>query len=45
MNGADSSQMQAFLIFPAEYHRFKELALDALSKLEQSKRERIKQVY
>lgn len=44
LNGADSSQLQTFLIFRAEYRRFKELALEALSKLEQSNSERIKQV-
>ena len=45
MNGADSSQLQTFLIYPAEYHRFKELTLEALSKLDQANKERIKLVY
>lgn len=44
MNGADTNQMQVFLVYSAEYRHFKELALDALSKLEEKQQQRIKQV-
>lgn len=45
LHGADSNQMQLFLLYSAEYRRYKELTLEALSKLEEKKQERLKQVY
>ena len=38
VNGADSTQLQMFLLFPAEYRRYRDLAAKAL-KLVESKRE------
>lgn len=38
VNGAESTQLQMFLLFPAEYRRYRDLAAEAL-KLVENKRE------
>lgn len=44
MHGADSDQIQTYLLYSAEYSHFKELALAALTKLEAEKRKSLEQV-
>ena len=44
LNGADSNQLQTFLLYSAEYRRFKELALEAIEKFEEERQKRLKQV-
>jgi len=44
VNGADSSQLPTFLVFAAEYQHFKQLAVDALSDLEEKRQQRMKKV-
>ena len=44
LNGADSNQLQTFLLYSAEYRQFKELALEALEKLEEERQKRLRQV-
>lgn len=48
MNGADKKHLQKFLLFEAEYRRYKELVADALQQLESQRthkmREEVKQL-
>ena len=44
MHGADSDQIQTYLLYSAEYKHFKELALEALNKLEEERRKGLEQV-
>lgn len=44
LHGADSDQLQLFLLHSAEYRHYKELTLEALSRLEQRREARLKQV-
>jgi hypothetical protein len=44
LNGADSNQMQTFLLYTAEYQHYKELVMQALAKLEEERQEKLKRV-